>query len=347
MRRFSFGNYRPAGAPPPGGGILQPGVRYWGACGHIDQGGIYAAGSTSYANQAADLKDIFGSTPNTVIYRAFGDSRAHADIGTDVVAFQALDIIPLVLVCTYPDWGSFANEAAAYAWAYAETASVIANAPTTQLYEVGNEWNLQIGDAPGGNDGEDASDWTGIASYPLFRGAHAGAMQAIRDDAPDAQIIGGPTSGWVKTGFVKALADDIYTNYGGLVWDFTCNHWYRGESVNDFNFPDNVAGTGGNAYASMRPTNAAARKPMFFSEFGASVSGSTEATAASRTTSLMDNFYAQGVSDTGSELGCIGGCEYELYQHGVFATEYYLRYSADRSLSPIGTAVKNWIAANP
>ena len=324
------------------GGVLQPGVRYWGACGHLDQGGIYQ--SISYANQAADLKDIFGSTPNTVLYRAFGDSRAYADVHNDVVAFQALDIIPVVTCITYPDWGSLANEAAAYSWAYSEVSDLITAAPTIQLFEVGNEWNLQVSGAPAGNDGEDASDWTGLSFYPLFLGAHAGAIAAIRDNADSsAQIIGGPTSGWVKTGFVKALADDLQADYS-LAWDFTCNHWYNGEFVNAFGMPDNVSGTGGNSYATMKPATAAP-KPVLFTEFGASIGGgSNEATAASRITGLMDNFYAQGTANSGSELGCIGGIAFELYPHGVF-TDYYLR-ATDRSIETQGQAVKDWIAAH-
>lgn len=347
MRPFAFGHRRAGGGPPPSGGILQPGVRYWGACGHLDQGGPYQ--SISYATQAAHLKNIFGSTPNTVLYRAFGDSRPYADVNTDVLAFQALDIIPVVTCITYPNWPGYANEAAAYADAYAEVSALCAAAPTIQVFEVGNEWNLQIGDAPGGNDGEDASDWTGLASYPLFLGAHAGAIAAIRDNAlPDAQIIGGPTSGWVKTGFVKALADDLLADYG-LFWDFTCNHWYRGEFVNDFNMPDNVAGTGGNSYATMKPASAPP-KPVLFTEFGASTGGgSSDATAASRTTSLMDNFYAQGVAGSGSELGCIGGIAFELYVTSGFP-DYKLMVPdgfGGATMAAQGTAVKNWIAANP
>lgn len=324
------------------GGVLQPGVRYWGACGHRDQGGIYT--SRSITNQCNDLKGLFNNA-SVIIYRAFGDSQAHADINTDAIAFQAQGIEPLVTVCTYPDWAGYANEAAAYADCYAETAAVIAAAPTVRLFEPGNEWNLQVSGAPGGNDGEDESDWTGLAFYAKFRGAAAGAIQAIRDNAPDAQVMFGPTSGWVKTGFVPALLDDLYTIYG-LETDFAVNHWYRGEFINDFNYPDNVAGTGGNSYATMRPGTAPA-KPQFHTEFGASAGGgSTDSEAATRITDLMDNYYAQGVSGSGSELGVIGGCAYELYPHGVFSTEYYL-LNTDGTYKTQGTAVAAWIVANP
>jgi hypothetical protein len=324
-----------------GSGILQPGVRYWGACGHRDQGGIYT--SRSIAQQAADLKDIFGSTPDTVIYRAVGDQQAHADIGTDVAAFQAEGIIPLVLVCTYPGWSGYANEAAAYADCYSETASVIANAPTAQLYEIGNEWNLQVSQ-PGGNDGESPSDWTGLSFYPLFRGALAGALQALRDDAPDAQVICAANSGWIKIGWVPAILDDLDSIYG-LQADFTCLHWYNGEVVNALGLPDNMNNPGGaNAYSLMYPSTATPT-PIFFSELGASVSGSSEATAATRIDELMDNIYAQGVSASGGELGTIGATLFELYPHGVFATEYYLRDTSG-VIEPQGTAVKNWIAAH-
>jgi hypothetical protein len=341
MRPFAFS--RPLGAGGGGGGgILQPGVRYYGACGHLDQGGIYQ--SRSYANQAADLKGIFGSTANTVIYRAFGDARAHNLIGGDVTAFQAQGIIPLVLVCTYPDWAGYANEAAAYADCYAETADVIANAPTAQLYEIGNEWNLQVSQ-PGGNDGESPSDWTGLSFYPLFRGALAGALQALRDDAPDAQVICAANSGWIKIGWVPAILDDIDSIYG-LQADFTCLHWYNGEFDNALGLPDNMNNPGGaNAYDLMYPATAAPT-PIFFSELGASTGGgSNDATAAARIEGLLDNLYAQGVTASGSELGTIGATLFELYPHGVFSTLYYL-LNTDGTYRPQGTAVKNWIAAH-
>lgn len=341
MRRaFSFGHRRASGGgPPPSGGILQPGVRYWGACGHRDQGGIYQ--SRSLANQAADLKNIFGSTPNTVLYRALGGTPSAVD--ADAQALQALGIIPLPLVCAYPDWGSLANEAAAYAWAYNEADTLLSTASTIQIIEIGNEWNLQTGFS-GGGDPQDPDDWRAQAAYPLYLGVHAGAIQAIRDFDPSIQVIFGPTSGWINTGFVPALDDDLLAYYG-LSGDFTCNHHYNGQSVNAFGPPDNLNSNGTNTYQKLHPASATP-KPAFFSEFGASASGSTDATAASRITGLMDQMYAQGMSASGGELGTIGGCVYEMYPHGEFATHYYL-CDTDGSLKPQGTAVKNWIAAHP
>lgn len=328
------------------GGILQPGVRYWGACGHLDQGGPYQA--ISYATQASYLKNIFGSTPNTVLYRAFGDGRAHNQIGNDVTAFQAENIIPVVMVCTYPDWGSFANETAAYNYAYNEVSDVLTYATTAQVFEIGNEWNLQVAQ-PGGVDGEDPSDWTGLSFYPLFLGATAGAIQAIRDNAvADAQIIGGATSGWVKIGFVPALADDLASDYG-LAWDFTCLHWYHGEQANlDFGLPTSISGTGSNAWQKLRPSTATP-KPVLVTEFGASTQGSSDATSATRTTDLMDAFYTQGVSGSGTQLGCVGGMAFELFSTAAFPDYKLYSYTSGSSatIAAQGTAVKNWIAAHP
>jgi hypothetical protein len=109
-------------------GPLRPGVMYWGSTGHRDQGGPFSA--ISIAQQASDLKNIFGTTPDTILYRAFGDQQSNAAMASDVRAFQAQGIIPVVLVITYPPWSNFANEAASYSWAYDTVRAAVQAAPS-------------------------------------------------------------------------------------------------------------------------------------------------------------------------------------------------------------------------
>jgi hypothetical protein len=336
-------------------GLLQPGVMYWGTCGHRDQGGPYSA--ISIDGQVSDLQNIFGTTPNTIIYRAFGDGQSNSAMASDVGAFQARGIIPIVLVITYPSWSSFANESAAYTSAYNEVRAVCQAAPSIDVYEIGNEWDLQspiFSQHQGsGVNGTLDSHWRGLASYPLMRGAHAGAVAAIRDYGKQyAQVIGGATSGWQRVGLVKALADDL-VNYNGrnLIWDFTCTHWYNGTSTggNRFGIPDNFDG-GLNIYQLLSPNNASARKPILFTEFGSDTGGnaSSNAEAATKITQLMDNFKLHK-NASGSLLGVAGGNQFELYNTGTFPGYLLYNYSSgtSRSIAPQGTAIKNWIIANP
>ncbi len=65
--------------PTPELGPLRPGRMYWGAAGHRDQGGPYAA--IPLSRQISDLKNIFGDTPNTIVYRALGDGMHAGYIG--------------------------------------------------------------------------------------------------------------------------------------------------------------------------------------------------------------------------------------------------------------------------
>jgi hypothetical protein len=332
--------------PVPSAGILQPGSMYWGACGHLQQGGPYA--SVPYATQAAYLKNIFGSTPNTVLYRAFGDGQSDAEINTSVRAFQAEDIIPMVMMINYPDWNGLASEAAAYSWAYATVRATCLAAPTMQVINIGNEWNLQVAQ-PGGTDGESPSDWTGLPFYPKFRGALAGATAAIRDTLPNAQIIAPAGAGWIKVGWAKALLDDVRSYNGrNLGPDFTDLHWYDGPGgTNQFGMPDNMDNpSGANAYALMRPSFATP-KPIIFTEFGASSNGSTDAAAATAIVALLDNMLAHK-NGSGTELGVAGGTLFELFNTAAFPDYKLYSYSSGSTatIAAQGTAVKNWITAN-
>lgn len=340
---------------PPGPtqpGMLQPGVMYWGTCGHRDQGGPYA--SRSIDQQVSDLKNIFGTAPNTILYRAFGDNQSLSALASDFPAFKSRGIIPVVTVITYPPWSSFANEQAAYTYGYNAVRGVCQAVPDIDVYEIGNEWDLQSPiinqHQSSGFNGTLDSHWRVLASYPLMRGAHAGACAAIRDHGKQhAQIIGSATSGWQRIGLVKALADDL-VNYNGrnLIWDFTCCHWYNGTSTggNRFGLPDNFDG-GLNIYTLGCPNNPAARKPYLVTEFGSDTGGnaSSNAEAATKITQLMDNFRAHK-NGTGNSLGCAGGMQFELYSTGTFPG-YLLYNPSNGAITPQGTAMRNWIIANP
>jgi hypothetical protein len=333
-------------------GILAPGRVLWGAVGHLDQGNVYA--NISVHQQAQDLKNVFGSSPNTILYRAFTDYAPYQSsrLNSDVTAFQSEGIVPDVNVLAYPPFSSFANEAAAYNWAYNSVAATVAAAPSVQVYEIGNEWVLQqpIRSQFTG-DGSQPSDWSSAPSFPVYRGVAAGAVAAIRDHS-SAQILGGALGGWTFLGLAPAIENGLvnYTTPAGvtrdLTWDFTVNHWYNDAppNMNNMGLPDNF-NNGMNAYQLLN----SAQKPVIFTEFGSSDGNnpSYDTQAASNLTGLMSNLVAH-MNATSTERGVVGATVYQLYQMPGVQTDYFLyNYSGGptATLAPQGSAVKNWLVA--
>jgi hypothetical protein len=334
--------------------VVMPVFR-WGVNGHRDQGGIY--GTRTIAQQCADVQSIFGSTPNTVYYRAFSGAA-----NTDLQAAITAGIIPIMGTNTYPPFPTFTSEADAYTKSYNITAADITACPAAVMWEVGNENDLEGGDPTNrpihaqlvatGRDGRLASDWTGLAAYPKYRGAMAGSIAALRDHAPTLPIIGGALSGWTDLGLELAYAADIVAygpqNGRNLLWDISVVHFYNdapggGNTEGD---PANYAG-GINTFTALYSTG----KPILFTEFGASNVNNTanDSIAGTNITTLMASFKSHAAPVAGSQRGCLGGCIYQLYQQPGLQTDYFL-YTISNGTPTIaaqGTAVKNWIIANP
>jgi hypothetical protein len=261
----------------------------------------------------------------------------------------------------YPGFAGFTSEADAYTKSYTIAAANIAANPTVTLWEVGNENDIN-GNGPlltqlqaTGRNGALASDWRGLAVYPLYRGATAGAIAAIRDHASSATVIGGAIAGWTYFGLELAYATDLvaYAPQGGrnLMWDLGVEHWYNdatggGNTMGD---PTNFAGGSGgpfNIYTALK----APGRPLIFTEIGSSdVNNVTlDSQAGTNLTTLMANFKSHAAT-TGTTTGCVGGCIYQLYQMPGVQTDYFL-YNISGSTATIsaqGTAVKNWISVNP
>lgn len=329
-------------------GPLRKNNLYWGAAGHRDQGGPYA--SIPLSRQITDLKAVFGSVPNTVVYRALGDGMA-TGYGTDVLQLQAAGIIPIVMVVTYPPWEHLPNELAAFSWAYKRVSRSVRSAPTNQVWEIGNEWILQAiwSHRSRGESDLSISDWKSARIYPLYRGVMAGAVAAIRDKGlPSAQILGSVLGGWTFQNLAVALASDL-ANYNGrnLTWDITVEHWYDDVKTdgNKMGSPDNF-----NGGLSVYKLQKSVQKPIFFTEFGSSNGDdpSLSSSAGQHITGLMENFFAHRKT-TVSEPGVLGGIVYMLYQMPGVQTDYFLyNYSggSNSTLSVQGKAVKSWIASH-
>ena len=119
--------------------FLQPGQVYWGAAGHRGAGGVY---NTALSQQIADLKTIFGSTPDTILYRGLCEGQTASTAEADATVLRAEGILPICLIIPYPDFGSFRNEQAAYDWAYNTVGADVQTVLHANLFEIGNEWPL-------------------------------------------------------------------------------------------------------------------------------------------------------------------------------------------------------------
>lgn len=315
-----------------GRGPLEAGKIYWGADGHRDQGGVY---DTALSQQIADLKNIFGTAPDTILYRALGEGQSVARAEADARELRAAGIFPILVITAYPPFDLLSNEQAAYDWAYNTASNYAQGVPDGNIIEIGNEWTIyeDFGIKSVSGDYTDPDTWRRGPYYRRMLGVIAGAVAAIRDTRPDAAVIGGATNGWTQIGLPIALGVDL-KNYNGrdLSWDYTVLHWYN--DVNGYNHmgdPSNYKG--GNVYAKYKFVD----RPIAVTEFGSN--GATIADGNS-ITQTMSYFFAH-VQASGSEPGVSIGTIYQLYPNGG---EGYQLYSSPGNISAAGGVVKSWIA---
>jgi hypothetical protein len=311
----------------------------WGANGHADQGGVYS--NISLNQQSSDLHTVFGS--GTTLYRNFADSWPASSSGPAVKTVQGLGIQPILNILTYPNWSSFANQAAAYNWAFS-AATPFAQIPGVEYYEIGNEYPINGGFGKPAGDGSTAPDWSGVSQLPLAVAVTADAIAAIRHYNPKAKIIGGATNGWTYVGFCLALAQGLQADYPSVgLWDYTCVHWYNDVSGgNKMGLPSNFNG-GMNVYSILKSI----AKPLAFTEFGSSDGNNTANDSACGTalTNLMEDFYNNRTVSSTSP-GVALACVYQLYQQPGSQTNYFLYYYSGGSTgreAPQGQAVQNWL----
>ena len=374
-----------------GGGIvnLQPGRVFWGVDGHRDKGGPYywiPLWDPVNPNQINDMKQIFGGALYTIFYRAWDDIVDCAICTNDISTLQENGIVPLLSVITYPNpgsgvscsnhdqnpsWTYFETNAPsgmtprkfAYDWAYQATAKVVRAEPTNIYWVIGNEW---VNQGPiscqyqAFGDGSNANDWSQAASFPIYLGAMAGALQAIKDNQRYAVTVGGASSGSTLVGLAAALSAGLKEDYPGLSWDFTTLHWYE-DAANDpkddagnFGAPDNFDG-GKDAYSLLYP----AGKAVFVDEFGSGdggVLGPHDDAAAGDLVSLMTNIQAHTNSST-TERGIVAANVYSLYQDfslnsngslvAAYTSHFLYKYSEpntrNNGIAPEGSAVMNWV----
>lgn len=324
-----------------GGGSTGPLVankQFWGTGGHNSTGsGQY--GGTTVAQEAADMKTVYQNTPNTIPYR--GD-EPYGNYAADTTNFQTAGIIPYFVINANPNFGSFANQTAAYNAGYADASSAITTSPSVRLFEIGNEWTIYSPYANYSGDGSTAANWRAGTYYSVMLGYTAGAVAAIRDKQPTAQVIGGAYAGWIPIGLPIAMGTDLqnYNSTGrDLRWDFTVVHWYQ-DSCGGNGMGTNLANydSGRNVYTQLKPIG----KPIFVTEFGSAACSSSDTTAAGYVTAIMDNLLLHKAV-TATEPGVAGGSFYQLYNADYNS---WLFNAPGGSLTATATAVQSWITTH-
>lgn len=245
------------------------GTQIWGADGQNPIGAYYeiplsTPGETckngTCPSQIAALKNVFGTTPNTIMYRAWDyDSGV---LSSDLITAQMNAIIPLVGFATYlsstdtaltpcgknntqqPGWTTWyalgsAAEQEAYRWADCRATLAAQQLKTNLYWYVGNEflginWSLLPPACQKIVNGTTPAAWehpvTGNPCYPLFRGVMAGSIKGLRESLGYVRIIAGMDGGNGSEGLAVALATDLANktqNKSGkpLAWDLTSMHW--------------------------------------------------------------------------------------------------------------------------
>lgn len=320
-------------------GPIQAGFMYWGSNGHRNQGGIYS--STSLATQFTDLKNVYGAVANSIPYRG-GFEPGYSTFNADIVASQSAGIIPQMVVGAFPNFGSFANQTAAFNAGVSDMTSAINAAPSCRFFEIGNEWTIFSPYDTHNNDGHLASDWSGQTAFPLMVGYTAGCVQTIRNLVPGGQVIGGAYAGWLPFGLPIAMAASL-ANYNGtgvdLRWDFTVVHWYDDfdSGGNHMGVDPSNFGGGFNLFTSFKAIN----RPTFASEFGSASTIAGEAGSGTKTVQIMTSFRNHRAV-TATEPGCVGGNHYQLYHSDYDAYDF----SSAGVISGQGSAIRTFMQTN-
>lgn len=337
----------PQGSPLPQPLLTAGTSLLWGACGHFDQGGPYV--SISVQQQINDLQAIFGTAPNTVLYRGF-NSATQASL---VTQFQSAGIIPICILAQSPIWSSFVNEAAAYNAAYTAAQAFVSACSMVQLWEIGDKWDTTT--SPGYlGDGSTAADWNTIPYFPVIRGTVAGTIAAVRDFTCVAtQVFVGASSGGSTFGLALALATGLssYTTPSGtvrnLMFDFCSAQNYNDSAGTGTiqGLPSNLTG-GYDDFSNLYATG----KYIGFTAIGSSDHNNSgnDASAGVEYAAIINNIIQNKVGNGTSTIGAVLGCMYQLYQQPGTQTDYFLyNYTSGTTNSGIsaqGTVVKNALA---
>lgn len=332
--------------PPPATGLFQAGNVYWGFQGFWNGGNGQGQFVKPDATVIGDLKNICGTAPNTIPYRAFGPIA-----GVNGASTNASAIAPYVAAGIIPSIGFYlpttGTATAAFNQAQSDIAPYVSAIPAMPILELGNEEDLQVVTIGGSNNHSSPSDWRASAAYPAILGYHAGMIAYMRDHSPTTLVVGGASAGWIYYGLPIALMQDLaaYTTPAGpvrnLQWDLTCIHHYQDTSCPNCFGTGLSTSTAGNQYQNFFP----AIKSLAVTEFGSSSNSppGSDSQASTYITGLMNDMI-NNRNPTANSVGVTYATLYQLYRGGNFPNLGV--YSSAGVINDNGVQMKAFIAAH-
>jgi hypothetical protein len=364
----------------PTGKILQPNKLYQGVNCHYngsDGEGQYSISARPVANQIADIKDVFGTVPNSIYVRCFNGDTGAAALATATAPYLAAGLIPVILMFPYPSYPSLASETNAYTTGYNAVSSAVASIGANHPFAIevaneqgspndGNRLAAQFNSCGNnlGANGPNPALWktSCMTWYPIARGLVAGTVAALRDKCPNCAHLGFGSPVWNQYGFAIAMGADLkaYNGSGNsnrnLLWDATSVHWYNdagagdqhsGTDMHHFAYSTGVNGSGQvttNFYNIMKQIG----PPLAITEWGANdgTAANDATTAAAHQLAWITDAWNSRVP-TATESGVAVTNFYELYRCGNNTTCHWGLYNPDYTTVPAEhDGLKNFIASH-
>jgi hypothetical protein len=188
----------------------------WGTNGHPMHGGSpYVPGTTSFATQFGLVVGL-GLTHYRVDYDS-DDSDHFTSLTALVAAAVGTGVTIVPVLNPDPISGSYATEAAAYAFGRAQALNYATNYPSIKVWEIGNEYETRLTTPPTGQ-GSFISNYV-YTEYVRMRGLVRGLFEGIRAGNPAAKVAFGSAGGggW-------GIMDQLWAD--GIRWDITVEHFY-------------------------------------------------------------------------------------------------------------------------
>jgi hypothetical protein len=195
-----------------------------------------------------------------------------------------------------------------------------------KYYETGNEYDNRC--IKRGSDGASPTDYND-GSFDKCKGMVQGIYDGVKAADPDARVIGGAMAGWFHYGFGQRLWNE------GVRWDITVWHFYS-----DQGRPTNIGGKGTNVFDILKNSFG---KPIWISEINGRPRGGNQAMADYVISNLNE------WKSLAAKYNLMRVNIYELYdQPGLAGEEANFGLAKETGeLKAEGTALKDWISANP
>lgn len=269
---------------------------------------------------------------STIVANATTVFGSHAFIRTNdtnvaslLSAAGTLSVIPILT----NDPTTCGSESACFTAGFNAAAAILSANPSLKYLELGNEYDIPAGCT--------ASGCSNTSVYQSARGLIAGMQQAVNNNAPSVITMAGD-AGFDHFTFTTSLFTDLaaYPGHGDLRPTWAVMHWYQdGPGGNDMGDPLSCCG-GFNVLQKHKDTG----RPIAITEFGAGNVHQSNATAASRLTTMMQEWHDQQVT-----YNIVLAEVYELYQNAA-SPDWFLYNPAATLFNPQGTSVQSFITTH-